>query len=193
MQLARACLGEKEKTDFEILAKIENRKLVSKPIGDHLLLTNEELAQLSAEIESLSKSLELLEGKEDRLKLDQLENCELKAENELLKHQIDFVTSKISQVDVDSETFRNVKAYSLAKIDKFHTINTQWQEDELTGVHITLNSLQSKNEDSLARWLFVLRRFRRHFQYWANFGRTDIKSQLAEKIKPFDAKQKKEN
>lgn len=151
MQLARACLGEKEKTDFEILAKIENRKLVSKPIGDHILLTNEELAQLSSEVENLSKSLELLEEKEDQLKIDELENSELKSENELLKQQIDFVTSKINQIDLDTETFRSVKMYSLAKIDNFHTINTQWQEDELTGVHITLNSLQSKNEDSLAR------------------------------------------
>ena len=54
---------------------------------------------------------------------------------------------------IEPEVFKNAKLFSLSEIDKFHHIRTSWQEDELTGVHITLNSLQTKNEESLGSWL----------------------------------------
>ena len=80
-------------------------------------------------------------------RLDQQENEELKSDNDILRSQIEFVKSIMPKIE--PEMFKNVKLFSLSEIDKFHHINTSWQEDELTGVHITLNSLQTRNEESL--------------------------------------------
>ena len=67
MQLARAVLNDKQKVDLEILTKIKNRKEVSKSISEHLLLSNEEMNEISSELERLTRRFDELSVRQNQL------------------------------------------------------------------------------------------------------------------------------
>ena len=67
MQLARAVLNDKQKVDLEILTKIKNRKEVSKSISEHLLLSNEEVNEISSELERLTRRFDELSVRQNQL------------------------------------------------------------------------------------------------------------------------------
>ena len=67
MQLARAVLSDKQKVDLEILTKIKNRKEVSKSISEHLLLSNEEMNEISSELKRLTRKFDELSVRQNQL------------------------------------------------------------------------------------------------------------------------------
>ena len=69
IQLARAVLSDKQKVDLEILTKIKNRKEVSKSISEHLLLSNEEVNEISSELERLTRKFDELSARQNQLSL----------------------------------------------------------------------------------------------------------------------------
>jgi len=146
MQLARFCLEEKERVDLEILSKMKNR--VSAPIGERVLLAKDELSSLTDQLDKLTRRLVELSDRQAELTRDEAEQVELRTECDIMREQIKTVKDLMPLVNGDM--LPRVKQHALAEIDKFHHINTAWQADELTGVHITLNSLQTKNEESIA-------------------------------------------
>ena len=147
MQLARFCLGEKEKVDLEILTKMKNR--VTAPIGERVMLPRGELDALTDQLDQLTRRLVELSGRQSELARDEAEQVELRAECDIMRDQIKVVQDSVPLINRD--LLPQVKQYALSQIDQLHHVNTSWQSDELTGVHITLNSLQTKNEESLAQ------------------------------------------
>ena len=148
MQLARACLTDKQKVDLEIEIRRRTNQLTPKPVSQQVIIPRAEFDQVNVELVDLENQVKIMIEKSQNLEKLKEENTELELENELLKSQIEYVNQL--ECSNKTDTFETIKHEALDAIDQFHGINSSWQEDEATGVHITLNSLQTKNEEALA-------------------------------------------
>lgn len=121
--------------------------------NDYELVSNSEFIELKTKLDYLNVQNEKFLKIKEEMKFENINSRVLKYENDILLDQIQ--TLNTLQKDLDAENdlssgnFESIKQLSLGEINSMHSIKNGYQEDELTGIRITYESMNFQSHQDI--------------------------------------------